>query len=100
MAIHASRSRHHIDVMSPHDATACLHRRLHIGASKLRRLPVLTSDAPSSLSSGRLDGYASCAEANSTKLPHKDDLYRPSHVGRLIHADIAGPFSRMQDGGF
>eukprot|EP00965_Chrysotila_dentata_P148564 4905201-Pleurochrysis_carterae.AAC.1 len=35
MAIHASRSRHHIDVMSPQDATACLHRRLHIGASKL-----------------------------------------------------------------
>eukprot|EP00965_Chrysotila_dentata_P049026 1626289-Pleurochrysis_carterae.AAC.13 len=39
MAIHASRSRHHIDVMSPRDATLCVHRRLHIGASKLRRLP-------------------------------------------------------------
>eukprot|EP00965_Chrysotila_dentata_P031700 1057712-Pleurochrysis_carterae.AAC.1 len=29
MAIHASRSKHHVDVMSPQDATVCLHRRLH-----------------------------------------------------------------------
>eukprot|EP00965_Chrysotila_dentata_P075481 2492900-Pleurochrysis_carterae.AAC.1 len=86
--------------MSPNDATACLHRRLHIGASKLRRLPTLTSDAPSSLSSGRLEGCAVCAEANATRLPHTGDLYRPSHPGRLIHADIAGPFTRTQGGGY
>eukprot|EP00965_Chrysotila_dentata_P076353 2521765-Pleurochrysis_carterae.AAC.1 len=56
MAIHASRSRYHLAVMSPHDATVCLHRRLHIGASHLRRLPELTADALASLASGRLDG--------------------------------------------
>eukprot|EP00965_Chrysotila_dentata_P043519 1446716-Pleurochrysis_carterae.AAC.1 len=70
MAIHASRSRHHLAVMSPRDATICLHRRLHIGASRLRRLPSLTADAPASLTAGRLDGCAACAEANATKLSH------------------------------
>eukprot|EP00965_Chrysotila_dentata_P199744 6179563-Pleurochrysis_carterae.AAC.2 len=48
--------------------------------------------------SGRLDGCAACAEANSVKLPHKGELYEPSHAGRLIHADIAGPFARTQHG--
>eukprot|EP00965_Chrysotila_dentata_P115683 3823094-Pleurochrysis_carterae.AAC.1 len=31
MAVHASRSHHHVGVMSPRDAAACLHRRLHLG---------------------------------------------------------------------
>eukprot|EP00965_Chrysotila_dentata_P093561 3091552-Pleurochrysis_carterae.AAC.1 len=100
MAIHASRSRHHLAVMSPRDATICLHRRLHIGASRLRRLPSLTADAPASLAAGRLDGCAACAEANATKLSHSAELYKPSHVGRLIHADIAGPFVRTRHGNF
>eukprot|EP00965_Chrysotila_dentata_P216629 6189484-Pleurochrysis_carterae.AAC.2 len=64
MAIHGSRSRHHVNVMSSRDATICLHCRLRIGASHLRQLPKLTSDAPASLSSGRLDDCAACAEAN------------------------------------
>eukprot|EP00965_Chrysotila_dentata_P079466 2620550-Pleurochrysis_carterae.AAC.4 len=28
------------------------------------------------------------------------ELYKPSHAGRLIHADIAGSFVRTQHGGF
>eukprot|EP00965_Chrysotila_dentata_P137302 4541498-Pleurochrysis_carterae.AAC.1 len=86
--------------MSPHDATVCLHRRLHIGASHLRRLPEITADAPISLASGRLDGCSACSEANAHKLSHKSELYRPSHAGRLIHADIAGPFTRSRHGGY
>eukprot|EP00965_Chrysotila_dentata_P093126 3075786-Pleurochrysis_carterae.AAC.1 len=66
--------------MSPHDATVCLHRRLHIGASHLRRLPEITADAPVSLASGRLDGCSACSEANAHKLSHKSELYRPSHA--------------------
>eukprot|EP00965_Chrysotila_dentata_P104153 3439380-Pleurochrysis_carterae.AAC.3 len=100
MVIHASRSRHHLAVMSPRDATICLHRRLHIGATWLRRLPEITSDAPSSLASGRLDGCSACSEANAPKLAHKSELYSPPHSGRLIHADIAGPFVRTQHGGY
>eukprot|EP00965_Chrysotila_dentata_P183207 6049632-Pleurochrysis_carterae.AAC.2 len=75
MAIHASRSKHHVEVMSPQDATICLHRRIHVGASRLRSPPKLTSDAPPSLSSGRLDSCAACAEANSPRLPHTNELY-------------------------
>eukprot|EP00965_Chrysotila_dentata_P037507 1247641-Pleurochrysis_carterae.AAC.1 len=94
MAIRASRSKHHVEVMSPQDATICLRRRLHVGASRLRSLPKLTSDAPPSLSSGRLDGCAACAEADSPWLSHTNELYKPSYAGRLIHADIASPFTR------
>eukprot|EP00965_Chrysotila_dentata_P134471 4447208-Pleurochrysis_carterae.AAC.1 len=99
MAIHASRSRHHVNVMSPRDATVCLHRRLHIGATRLRQLPKLTADAPASLSSGRLDGCDACSEANSPKFSHPGELYTPSYAGRLVHADIAGPFVRTRHGG-
>eukprot|EP00965_Chrysotila_dentata_P178300 5889015-Pleurochrysis_carterae.AAC.2 len=69
MVVNASHSRHHMDVMSPNDATVCVHRRLHLGASKLRRLP--SSTAPPSLSSDRLDGWTACTEANSVILPYK-----------------------------
>eukprot|EP00965_Chrysotila_dentata_P129773 4290232-Pleurochrysis_carterae.AAC.1 len=100
MAIHASRSRHHVSVMSPRDAAICLHRRLHVGASRLRQLLQLTADAPASLSTGRLDGCAACTEANSPRLSHTGELYSPSYAGRLIHADIAGPFTRTRHGGF
>eukprot|EP00965_Chrysotila_dentata_P156243 5162178-Pleurochrysis_carterae.AAC.1 len=92
MAVHASRSHHHISVMSPRDAAACLHRRLHLGETRLRQLPSLTADAPSSLASSRFGGCAACSEANAVKLPHKGERYAPSHAGRLVHADIAGPF--------
>eukprot|EP00965_Chrysotila_dentata_P083356 2750141-Pleurochrysis_carterae.AAC.1 len=86
--------------MSPRDATICLHRRLHIGSSRLRQLPKLTADAPASLSFGRLDGCSACSEANSPKLSHPHELYKPSYAGRLVHADIAGPFTRTRHGGY
>eukprot|EP00965_Chrysotila_dentata_P257369 6212866-Pleurochrysis_carterae.AAC.2 len=87
MTIHASRSRHYVNVMSPRDATVCPHRRLHIGATRLRQLPKLTADAPASLASGRLDGCAACSEANAPELSHPGELYTPSYAGRLVHAE-------------
>eukprot|EP00965_Chrysotila_dentata_P013650 451732-Pleurochrysis_carterae.AAC.1 len=69
--------------MSPRDAAACLHRRLHLGETRLRQLPSLTTDAPPSLASGRFDGCAACSEANAVKPPHKGERYAPSHAGRL-----------------
>ena len=33
-----------------------------------------------------------CVTANATRLSHSADKYSPSYPGRLIHADIAGPF--------
>ena len=36
--------------------------------------------------------------ANAARVPHPGKSYKPSHVGRLIHADIAGPFKRSTHG--
>eukprot|EP00965_Chrysotila_dentata_P145978 4822731-Pleurochrysis_carterae.AAC.2 len=33
-----------------------------------------------------------CATANAPRLPHPHSKYLPSYSGRVIHADIAGPF--------
>eukprot|EP00965_Chrysotila_dentata_P139572 4614540-Pleurochrysis_carterae.AAC.3 len=98
--------------MSANDAAHFMHQRLHCGGANLKRLTEYTTDAPRSLrhaasptcascaeaNSTRLP-CASCAEANSTRLPHNTDLYTPSHPGRLIHVDLAGPFLPSVDGG-
>eukprot|EP00965_Chrysotila_dentata_P256104 6212435-Pleurochrysis_carterae.AAC.1 len=73
--------------MSPGDATACMHARLHAGATCLRNLPAITADAPASRAHGRFDGCAACTEA-ATRHPHNAMQYKPSQAGRLIHADI------------
>eukprot|EP00965_Chrysotila_dentata_P025477 847319-Pleurochrysis_carterae.AAC.1 len=76
-----------------------MHQRLHAGATRLRQLPTLTADAPSFLARGRFGGCEACTEANATRLPHTTSHYRESYPGRLIHADIAGPFLRSHNGG-
>eukprot|EP00965_Chrysotila_dentata_P140819 4655367-Pleurochrysis_carterae.AAC.2 len=75
--------------MSPTDATRHMHRRLHAGSTRLRSLPTLTADAPPALARGRHDGCEACTEANATRLLHDSNRYKPSHAGRLVHADIA-----------
>eukprot|EP00965_Chrysotila_dentata_P036512 1214780-Pleurochrysis_carterae.AAC.1 len=82
MAILASRLRYHLSVMSPRDKTICLHGRLHIGAPKLRRLPELTSDAPPSLASGRLDSCAAC----SAKPTQPGCRTKPNYTGHRTPA--------------
>eukprot|EP00965_Chrysotila_dentata_P179485 5926904-Pleurochrysis_carterae.AAC.1 len=62
-----------------------MHRRLHCGGASLKRLAEYTADAPHSLRHAPAPSCASCAEANSTRLSHTNDLYSPSHPGRLIH---------------
>eukprot|EP00965_Chrysotila_dentata_P042648 1415044-Pleurochrysis_carterae.AAC.1 len=70
-----------------------MHRRLHCGGARLKQLSDLTSDAsPPSLRNALPPTCAACAEANSTRLSHPNDLYKASHPGRLIHVDITGPF--------
>eukprot|EP00965_Chrysotila_dentata_P094475 3123254-Pleurochrysis_carterae.AAC.1 len=78
--------------MSPANATACMYTRLHAGATRLRSLPALTVDAPASLAHGHFRGCEACTEANATRHAHNTVQYKPTHAGRLIHADIAGPF--------
>eukprot|EP00965_Chrysotila_dentata_P261551 6214290-Pleurochrysis_carterae.AAC.1 len=86
--------------MSSSEATACMHARLHAGSTRLRALPSITADAPPSLAHGRLIGGAACTGANATRQSHNSIQYKPCYAGRLIHADIAGPFVRTQHTGF
>eukprot|EP00965_Chrysotila_dentata_P072081 2381361-Pleurochrysis_carterae.AAC.1 len=86
--------------MSPSKATECMHNRLHAGSTRLRSLPSITADAPAALAHGRFDGCSACAEANATRHAHDHTQYKPSFAGRIIHADIAGPFVRTHHAGF
>eukprot|EP00965_Chrysotila_dentata_P186733 6165631-Pleurochrysis_carterae.AAC.1 len=69
--------------MSGDDAATHMHRRLHIGHARLRNLPIIASDAPISLSKASRTTCDACAAANAPRLPHRTDLYTPSHPGRL-----------------
>eukprot|EP00965_Chrysotila_dentata_P155869 5150447-Pleurochrysis_carterae.AAC.1 len=54
LAIHASRTHHHhVNIMSAPEAADCMHNRLHAGNTRLRALPAITADAPSSLAQAR-----------------------------------------------
>eukprot|EP00965_Chrysotila_dentata_P045965 1527440-Pleurochrysis_carterae.AAC.1 len=86
--------------MSPTKATERMHNRIHAGATRLRALPSITADAPPALAHGRFDGCAACTTANATRHTHDSNLYQPSYAGRLIHADIAGPFVRTHHTGY
>eukprot|EP00965_Chrysotila_dentata_P140517 4646012-Pleurochrysis_carterae.AAC.1 len=77
-----------------------MHNRIHAGATRLRALPSITADAPPALAHGRFDGCAACTTANATRHAHDSTLYQPSYAGRLIHADIAGPFVRTHHTGY
>ena len=98
--IHRAHATSHITALPPAEASAAVHRRLHINHEYLKRLPSITSDAPQSLKKAEPHSCEHCTEANATHLPHKGAKYRPSHVGRLVHGDIVGPFKRSHGRGF
>ena len=77
-----------------------LHRRLHVGLGLLKRLGGRSSDAPSHLASATEVTCPHCVAANGHRLAHSSTQYHSSHAGRLVHADIAGPFKRSWLGGF
>ena len=98
--VHGAKSHSHIGALSGDAAVDALHRRLHIGQDLIKKLPDITADAPDNLRHGRSHSCAACVEANATRLPHKNARYKPSRVGRVVHADIVGPFKRSMVGGF
>ena len=98
--IHRARTNSHLNTMPASEAAAVLHRRLHINAEYLKRLPELTSDAPDKLRSADISSCEHCTIANATHVPHKGQRYKSSHVGRLVHGDIVGPFKRSHDRGY
>ena len=97
--IHAANARSHVHALPAEDAAATLHRRLHISLEYIRRLGARTSDAPKHVASATRLTCAVCAEANSPSTSHGQSQYAPTHAGRLVHADIVGPFTPSFFGG-
>ena len=98
--VHGAKSVTHLAAVSADAAVDALHRRLHVNQDLIRKLPGLTADAPKNLEKGIVHSCEACFEANATRLPHKGNLYKPSRVGRLVHADIVGPFKRTMIGSY
>ena len=98
--VHAANSKSHVHALPADDAAAVLHRRLHVSLDHLRRLGERSADAPEHIAAARSLTCPVCAEANSTRLPHGHSQYHPTHAGRLVHADIVGPFVASFFGGY
>ena len=56
--------------LAPDEAARFIHRRLHAGVERLRRLPAVTADAPEVLARARSTPCADCIEANATRHAH------------------------------
>ena len=96
--IHRPKSTSFFNALPPNEQLELLHRRLHVGFNLLRRLGDFASDIPVSIKTGKAHDCDACKTANATRVPHPGKSYQPSHVGRLIHGDLAGPFKRSQHG--
>ena len=98
---HSPQATSHISVMPPDVVISALHRRLHMGYDRLRKLADVAADVPASIAQGLAHSCAHCLEANAHRLPHTSgSTYKPSHAGRLIHMDTAGPFKLSSHGHF
>ena len=99
-SVHSIQSQSHVSSLPPETAASIFHRRFHAGIDRLRRMPTMTSDAPKSLERSKLSELSGCVEAAASHLPHSSDRYQPSYPGRLVHADIAGPFISTLHGSY
>ena len=97
-SVHGPKAVSHVAALPPDQLLGLLHRRLHIGFEHLRRLGQLAADVPPNIVKGIAHACEHCKEANAAHLPHKGSAYAPSYAGRLVHADIAGPFKRSMHG--
>ena len=98
--IHRPKSTSFFNALSPDEQLDMLHRRLHVGFNLIRRLGEFAVDIPVSIKRGKAHDCDACKTANATRVPHPGKSYQPSHVGRLIHGDLAGPFKRSHHGFF
>eukprot|EP00965_Chrysotila_dentata_P248354 6208280-Pleurochrysis_carterae.AAC.2 len=92
LAIHAQLLALHRkapQAMSSTDTAAYMHRRLHAGDARLRTLPETMCDESASLHGVKQRPCAACTRHADT---HPSAHYTATQLGRLIHADIAGPF--------
>ena len=99
-AVHkAAKTTSHLRAMPADDAATALHWRLLIAPKRISSLSDIVADMPINAVQGTAAPTSFWAEANATKLPHAGKRYRPSHAGRLVHADLAGPFLASRNGG-
>ena len=96
--IHRPNSTSFFTALPPGEMLELLHRRLHIGYDTIRKLGTTSSDVPMSIVKAHAPDCEHCKTANATRVPHPGKAYAPSHVGRLVHGDLAGPFKRSQHG--
>ena len=68
--VHRPRTTSHIHALPPDEAAAAMHRRLHIGFDRLRKLVGRCADAPPSLSTAHEHSCPACLEANATRHAH------------------------------
>ena len=93
-AHHQPKSAAHIGTLPPDQLANTMHRRLLQSNQVLRRLPELASDVPESIARGTHDPSSLWIESNAQNLPHPRSSYKPSYPGRLVHADLVGPFRK------
>ena len=96
--IHRPQSTSFFNALPPSEALELLHRRLHVGYDLIRKLGQTSQDVPSNIVKGLAHDCPHCKVANATRVPHTGKKYAPSHVGRLVHGDLAGPFKRSTHG--
>ena len=77
---HSGRTNSHVDALAPDHAATVLHRRLHVGLDRTKKLVANTADTPASLAKA---GHASCDDCVTAQrqapLAPKGKLYKPSH---------------------
>ena len=71
---HSGRTSSHVDALSPDHAAAVLHRRLHVGLDRLKKLVASTADVPASLANAGHTSCDDCVTANAKRLAHKGKL--------------------------
>jgi len=96
--IHRPNSTSFFGALPPNEALELLSRRLHVGHGTIKKLGSLSQDIPVNISKAHIADCEHQKVANATRVPHPGKAYTPSHVGRLIHGDIACPFKRSQHG--
>ena len=96
--IHRPNSTSFFNALPPNEALELLSRRLHVGHGSIKKLGTISQDVPPNISKGQAADCEHYKTANAIRVPHPGKAYKPSHVGRLIHGDIAGPFKRSQHG--
>ncbi len=97
-AIHRAKASAHLDALGSNTVAAILHRRLHAGLDRLRKLATTTADAPLGIAAASGLNRGPHVEANAVRASHTGKGYTPSYPGRLVHADILGPLTPSKNG--